>query len=148
MVFMAYIIYSFYYGFKGDGDYTMMTNGLFGFVLLGISYTLIQIKKIDVSFLTNATTQQKTDTYNQTNSKDIDAVNFGYIFLILGNVIDFIKKPTVLSTLVVVYIIILIILLILMSVGQIQRPDFMKQHNQFAFYLIFAIPLIMFLAGS
>jgi hypothetical protein len=148
MVFLAYIIYSFYYGFKGEGDYTMMTNGLFGVVLLGISYTLIQIKKLEVSFLTNNDTQQQSESYNQTNEKNIDAVNFGYIFLILGSVIDFIKKPNVLSTLVVVYIIILIILLILMSVGQIPRPEFMKHHNQFVFYLIFAIPLIMFLAGS
>jgi hypothetical protein len=148
MVFMAYIIYSFYYGFKGEGDYTMMTNGLFGVVLLGISYTLIQIKKLDKLFFTNNDTQQRIESITPENDKEIESVNFGNIFLILGSVIDFIKKPNVLSTLVVVYIIILIILLILMSVGQIQRPDFMKQHNQFAFYLIFAIPLIMFLAGS
>jgi hypothetical protein len=88
------------------------------------------------------------ETYTPKDAEQIDAVNFGNIFLILGLVVNFIKKPNVLSTLVVVYIIILIILLILMSVGQIPRPEFTKHHNQFAFYLIFAIPLIMFLAGS
>jgi hypothetical protein len=56
---IIYVLFSFYYGFKGDGDVTLITSGLFAIVFLGISTSLILIKKLDSDFLT-----YKSDTIN------------------------------------------------------------------------------------
>lgn len=48
---ILYILLSFYYGFKGDGDYTLISNGLFAFIILGISSSLLMVKKLDKGYL-------------------------------------------------------------------------------------------------
>jgi hypothetical protein len=91
---LLFILASFYYGFKDD-DYQLVTNGLFGFVLFGISASLIRIKMLDQKFLTYDGNETLSSEYDPSITKEeLDRIKTSdtKIFAILGNIIGFIRK--------------------------------------------------------
>lgn len=133
-----YVLSCFFYGFKSDGDITLIVNGLFGFVILGISVSLILIKKLDSEFLRTGDNKIKYEEGEEKTESFTDAnITMG----ILGAAIAFLfSTKGALLHIVSVNVIFLIILLIL-RYGTRAIPDDKTFGEYFKRYCLFYLPL-------
>jgi len=144
IAFALYILASFYYGFKGDGDVSMITNGLFGFVVLGISISLIMIKKLDSEFMRKGdeTVQNDNNEQSQADAKGVIAILSGcFSFL-------FSVKGSLLHVLVCDFIAV-VMLASLYGAGTINKPTFDKYcFWALVVYIPLWVTLFIFLSSS
>jgi uncharacterized membrane protein YccF (DUF307 family) len=146
MIGFAIVIFSsFYYGFKEDGDMTLITTGLFGFVILGISISLIMVKKLDLDFTTHKTEVVDTRIVNpqtEADSKTIISILSGifvYMFSVKGSLVHIL----------VCDVIALSILGALVGTGTIDQPTFEKYcFRTLLIYIPVWVTLFIFLSSS
>ena len=145
IVCAIYIIASFYYGFKEDGDFSMITNGLFGFVVLGISISLIMIKKLDRDFNTH-----NGDTVQQeNNAPEAQADSKGVFAILSGCFVFLFSTKGALTHVLVCNFIALIILGSLYFSNQIDEPTFRKHMYWTLFlYIPLWVSLFIFLSSQ
>jgi hypothetical protein len=138
--FTAFIITSFYYGFQGDGDYTMITNGLFAFVILGISFSLILNGKLDSNnFLktgNNGIKYEKDEEKTITFSDPTDVLTL--LTACIGFMID--RKRALLHILSVELIVFILLLILYKGTGSIDKNDYNRYCRDF---LLIYIPIFV-----
>jgi hypothetical protein len=144
IVFVIYILASFYYGFNGDGDISMITNGLFGFVVLGISISLIMIKKLDSEYM------RKGDVTVEDSKSESAQADAQGVFAIIARCFAFLfsTKGALTHVLVCNFIALLILGSLYLS-KQIDEPTFKKYCFQTLFiYIPLWVSLFIFLSSS
>jgi len=135
-----YVLSCFYYGFRSDGEMSLILNGLFGFVILGISVSLILIKKLDQTFLTY---NDKSIKYVQGEEKKESFTESARIFGLIAACIGFMTSTTgALLHILAVNFIVLMILLFLRYVSK-TIPDDISLGEQFKRYCLFYVPLLI-----
>ena len=145
IAFVIFIFGSFYYGFKGDGDFSMITNGLFGFVILGISISLIMVKKLDSDF--NTHNKQTIDHNNNQESTQADSK--GVLALLTGCFAYMLSVKGSLLHILVCDVIAVVILGSLYGAGTIDKPTFEKYcFNALLIYIPIWVTLFIFLSSS
>ena len=145
IVFVLFIIGSFYYGFKGEGDFSMITNGLFVFVILGISISLIMVKKLDSDFNTH-----NNETINHNNNQEsAQADSKGVLALLSGCFAYMLSVKGSLLHILVCDVIAVVILGSLYGAGTIDKPTFEKYcFNTLLIYIPVWVTLFIFLSSS
>ena len=140
-----YIIGCFYYGFQGDGDYGLITNGLFFFVILGISVSLILVKKLDPEFLRN---DENRIDYKDLDEKVTPLTDMQKVFgLISGSFAFMTSIKGALLHIISVEIIVLIILSCLRLNGSITADQFSSYSKQYCLvYIPVCVSLFIFLS--
>jgi hypothetical protein len=144
IAFAVYILASFYYGFKGDGDISMITNGLFGFVILGISISLIMIKKLDSEYM------RKGDVTVENNNSEQSQADAQGVFAIISRCFAFLfsVKGSLLHVLVCDFIAV-VMLASLYGAGTITKPTFDKYcFKTLLIYIPLWVSLFIFLSSS
>jgi len=139
-----YILSSFYYGFQGDGDMVLITNGLFAFVVLGISISLILVKKLDPDFMRHVDDKIEPAGYNE--DKDHDNTSYTdmtTVFGILASIAGFMTSTNgaLLHILAVDFIVFM--LLIIFRYGTKTIPNDKAFADLFKRYCLFYIPLFV-----
>jgi hypothetical protein len=130
--------------FNGDGDISMITNGLFGFVVLGISISLIMIKKLDSEYM------RKGDvTVEDSKSESAQADAQGVMAIIARCFAFLFSTKGALTHVLVCNFIALLILGSLYLSKQIDEPTFKKYCFQTLFiYIPLWVSLFIFLSSS
>jgi hypothetical protein len=135
-----YILSSFYYGFKSDGEIALILNGLFGFVIMGISVSLILIKKLDPAFLTY---NGEKVIYEEGEEKKGSFTESARVFGLIAACIGFMTSTTgaLLHILAVNFIVLMI--LIFLRYGPKTIPDNKSFGEHFKRYCLFYVPLFI-----
>ena len=137
---VLYVLSCFYYGFEGDGDITLITNGLFGFVILGISISLILVKKLDIEFLRYG---DKSIKYEKDEEEKESLTNANKTFGILTAAFAFMVSTNgALLHILAVNFIVLMFLLVL-RYGTKSIPDDKTLWEYTKRYLFFYIPIFV-----
>jgi len=127
----VFILLSFYYGFKGEGDYGLITQGLFAFVMFGISISLIMIKKLDEDWLKSyrGSIKYGKDDEKETSYTDMSEVGkvfsdiFAYFISSKGALLQIIAANTFAFA-----------ILVASYKGDIYNPDFVSNFINFNTY--------------
>jgi uncharacterized membrane protein len=152
LLFVCFIITSFYYGFKDKGDTTLISNGLFAFVIFGVSISLILVNKLDKDFLTTKDVEgnfqsvdynngaKETDKETFTDIKNILAImKFWFAFM-------FDYKDGALTPILVVDTIAFFILLGIYK-ADVNNEDFQSYCKQYLLvYIPFSVAVFIFLS--
>jgi len=148
---IIFVLGSFYNGFQGDGDYQMITNGLFGFVLLGLSVSLILTKKLDREYLSRIDKDGKATGIiylkdEETTKPFTDAKSvFGLLSAGAGFMLS--TDGALLHILAVEVIVLSILLILWLATGSISETEFKSYCKQYiGFYIPIFVALFIFVS--
>jgi len=133
-----YVLSCFFYGFKSDGDITLIMSGLFGFVILGISVSLILIKKLDSEFTRY---KEQKMVYPEGEEKEKPYNDAKVTFGILSSAIAFMFSTKGALLHIVSVNVIFLIILVILRYGTHNIPDDKTLGEYFKRYCLFYLPL-------
>lgn len=141
--FVIYILGSLQFGFNND-DYTSISNGLFAFVILGISFSLILNSKLNKDFLTH---DNKLITYNQDEEKKNSFTKINDAWGLVAACFAFISSTNGALLHILCVLVIAFIILITLHYGtkQINDKEFKTISAQFFLYIPISVGLFIFL---
>lgn len=143
LVLSAYILHSFYKGFKGEGDYNQITNGLFAFVLLGISFSLILNSKLNADYWRSGDTKLSSTDDSTTGAGGRPKYDIMDAFKLIGSCIGYIFSPLYALYNVICVAIIVILILLFLSPYVTNTIDITKFRNYLNDWVLMYVPVFV-----
>ena len=155
--FFSLIFTCFYYGFQENADFQLVINGLFLFVFFGLSFSIIQINKLNKSFMSTGQIEleiksddEKSGKPTFTNPVDMFALigscfAYAYFFNYNGETMNYSGGAT-LAMLACEIIVATILIILRYGSHSIDDKDFKKYCWQIlGFAIPVGVPLFMFM---
>lgn len=136
-----FILSSFYYGFQGDGDYELITQGLVLFVVLALSVSLIMISKLNKEYLILRSDPDKKIVYKDNEELDTGSfTDMKGVFAIASSILGFMTSTEGALLYIIVADFFVFMILITLAKGDFWSKKF---QNNCIKYLFIDIPIII-----